>query len=60
MNKYDDDGPLIWPKCATCNVPYVLRWAFAPFAPKGSGWFWMRDCKHKTAGAVTVKREDES
>lgn len=49
------DGPLHYPICAECRAPYILRWGMS--LGSGSGWYWFRDCKHKTAGAETAHAE---
>lgn len=39
--------PTVWPVCATCRAAFVYRRLMRATGP--SGFFWTRDCKHKTA-----------
>jgi hypothetical protein len=47
-------NPTVYPACSTCQLPYVLRLAIS--ISQGECWAWFRDCKHKTAPAITKTR----
>jgi hypothetical protein len=53
--KYDDDGPLFWPVCTTCNVARVLRKCYS--LRMGTDTFmWRRNRKHRSGGHEIVER----
>ena len=56
--------PRVWPACAECLEPFVLRRAivFKQARTRHTGhtastidfeWCWQRDCKHRKAEAIT-------
>lgn len=53
---YDpQNGPIAYPVCVECRIPHVLRYGLS--LSQGGGWYWYRDCKHKTADAELVHME---
>lgn len=44
--------PQVYPKCSTCEAPYVYRQGLS--LTKGVTWYWSRDCKHKSEATIHV------
>lgn len=67
LDKIDlNPQPQVWPACAECKEPFVLRRVLVLREPTPDNlralkfeWAWQRDCKHKKAEAITQVAKPE-